>query len=224
MPERHAINRAINRAMDRRVLMASLGALGATLLLPRPGMAANLVLTPGQTEGPFYPTSFPADVDNDLVLVRGAATRALGTVAHIHGRILDRAGRPVSGATVEIWQCDAQGRYRHPRAPDHERFDGGFQGYGRTSVDKDGAYRFRTIRPVPYPGRTPHIHYAVIVPGTGRFVTQMYVAGEPLNARDGLLNGIRDPRARQSVIVPLAAANDGEAGAVQGRFDIVLDL
>ena len=91
-------------------------------------------------------------------------------------------------------------------------------------ADSDGAYRFRTIKPVPYPGRTPHIHYAVIVPGAGRFVTQMYVAGEPLNVRDGLLNSIRDPQTRRSVIVALTAADALEPGAVAGTFDIVLDL
>lgn len=213
-----------HRAIDRRTLVVSVGALGATALFPKPGTAANLIPTPGQTEGPFYPTSFPVDADNDLVQVQGAAGRALGTVAHIQGRILDRAGRPVQGAVVEIWQCDAQGRYRHPRAPGHDLFDGGFQGYGRTAVDADGAYRFRTIKPVPYPGRTPHIHYGVIVPSAGRFVTQMYVEGEPLNERDGLLTGIRNPQARRSVIIPLVVANDVEPGAVKGTFDIVLDL
>ncbi|ALJ34440.1 intradiol ring-cleavage dioxygenase [Azospirillum brasilense] len=213
-----------HRSVSRRTLMAGMATLSTTVLLSRPARATPLVPTPGQTEGPFYPTSLPADVDHDLVRVHGASAQALGTVAHIGGRILDRAGRPVSGAVVEIWQCDAQGIYRHPRAPGHDRFDGNFQGYGRAAVALDGAYRFRTIRPVPYPGRTPHIHYAVTVPGTGRFVTQMYVAGEPLNARDGLLNAIRDPQTRRSVIIPLTAADGLEAGAVRGTFDIVLDL
>ncbi|MBK4722052.1 hypothetical protein JJL56_24670 [Azospirillum sp. YIM DDC1] len=213
-----------HRAIDRRTLVLSVGALGTTALLPKPGMAASLVPTPGQTEGPFYPVSFPDDADNDLVQVQGAAARALGTVAHIEGRVLDRGGRPIPGAVVEIWQCDAQGRYRHPRAPGHDRFDGGFQGYGRTAVDAGGVYRFRTIKPVPYPGRTPHIHYGVIVPGAGRFVTQMYVEGEPRNERDGLLASIRDPQARRSVIIPLRAMGDGEPGAVRGTFDIVLEL
>lgn len=213
-----------HRSVSRRTLMAGMATLSTTVLFSRPARPTTLVPTPGQTEGPFYPTSLPADVDHDLIRVHGAAAQALGTVAHIEGRILDRAGRPVSGAVVEIWQCDAQGIYRHPRAPGHHRFDGNFQGYGRAAAASDGVYRFRTIKPEPYPGRTPHIHYAVIVPGTGRFVTQMYVAGEPLNARDGLLNAIRDPQARRSVIIPLITADGIEAGAVQGTFDIVLDL
>jgi protocatechuate 3,4-dioxygenase beta subunit len=90
-------------------------------------------------------------------------------------------------------------------------------------VDAGGAYAFRTIRPVPYPGRTPHIHVAVRVPHRGlRFVTQMYVAGEPLNARDGLLQSVRDRAARESLVVPLIASSR-EAGSLQGTFDIVID-
>jgi len=208
--------------LTRRALLAAAGTLA---LAPRrtARAAQPLVLTPGQTEGPFYPVTLPADADADLVRVQGAAAQALGTVTHVTGRVLDRQGRPVPGAAVEIWQSDANGVYRHPRAPDQARFDSGFQGYGRTSVDSGGGYAFRTIRPVPYPGRTPHIHVAVIVPGTGRFVTQMYVEGEPLNARDGLLNAIRDPAARRSVIVPLRPT-PAEPGALAGTFDIVLDL
>jgi protocatechuate 3,4-dioxygenase beta subunit len=94
--------------------------------------------------------------------------------------------------------------------------------YGRTHMDEQGRYRFRTIRLVPYPGQTPYIHFAVHVPGQGRLVTQMYIEGEPLNARDGVLNRIRDPQARRSVIVPLASGQVPEPGALQGRFDIVV--
>jgi protocatechuate 3,4-dioxygenase beta subunit len=140
---------------------------------------------------------------------------------HIGGQVIDTAGRPKPGAMVEIWQCDANGIYRHPRAPGQGRIDNAFQGYGRTEVDAGGSYRFRTIKPIPYPGRTPHIHFAVTVPGHGRLVTQMYIEGEPLNERDGVLRGIRDARARSSVIVALAPSR-AEAGALQGRFDIVL--
>ncbi|HET8727022.1 MAG TPA: protocatechuate 3,4-dioxygenase [Alphaproteobacteria bacterium] len=223
----HAGQKAITPStptITRRGLAAGIAGACAGLLLPLPGRAARLTPTPGQTEGPFYPVSFPADADGDLVRVQGQAAEAVGQVAHVNGRVLDRMGRPVPGAVVEIWQCDAQGRYRHPRAPGSELFDSGFQGYGRSAVDDEGFYRFRTIRPVPYTGRTPHIHFAVNVPGTGRLVTQMYVEGEPLNERDGVLNRIRDPEARRTVIVPLVSVPAIEPGALRGRFDIVLDL
>jgi protocatechuate 3,4-dioxygenase beta subunit len=100
--------------------------------------------------------------------------------------------------------------------------DENFQGYGRTATDETGGYRFRTIRPVPYPGRPPHIHFAVSGNGLPRFTTQMYVAGEPGNDRDGVLMGVRDPAARARLIVPLSPAPEAEPGALAATFDIVL--
>ena len=208
-------------SLDRRRLLAGLAGLG----LAGPAAAAGpLVLTPGQTEGPFYPVTIPADHDHDLVRVEGAAARAMGTVLHLTGRVLDRWGRPLREALVEIWQCDAHGVYRHPRAPLQEMADPGFQGYGRTLLGPDGAYRFRTIRPVPYPGRTPHIHVAVVVPGTGRLVSQLYVEGEPLNERDPLFRAIGDRAARERVLMRLEDGSAIEPGALATRVDLVLDL
>lgn len=208
--------------LNRRSVLIQAGVAVAAAVAPKILVAAELVATPGQTEGPFYPVEFPPDMDNDLVRVTGQAARALGQVVHVSGRVLDLRGQPRPESMVEIWQCDANGIYRHPRAGGQGRIDHAFQGYGRMQVDEQGRYRFRTIRPVPYPGRTPHIHFAVHVPGQGRLVTQMYIEGEPLNARDGVLNGIRDPNARRSVIVPLLAAQSPEAGALHGQFDIIV--
>jgi protocatechuate 3,4-dioxygenase beta subunit len=204
----------------RQMLMGA----GALLAAPRLVLAQTpLVVTPGQTEGPFYPVTFPADVDGDLVRVRGQAAQALGKITHVSGRVRDRKGNLVKGATVEIWQCDANGIYDHPGDNGQRRRDTAFQGYGRVQVDGDGRYAFRTIRPVPYPGRTPHIHFKVSAPGTGRLTTQMYVAGEPQNETDGVLRRIRDRQARDSLIVRLDPGDDLEAGALKGSFDIVLD-
>ncbi|MBO0765637.1 MAG: protocatechuate 3,4-dioxygenase, partial [Hyphomicrobiaceae bacterium] len=99
-----------------------------------------------------------------------------------------------------------------------------FQGYGRAHVAPDGAYAFRTIRPVAYPGRAPHIHFKVHAPRVGRLTTQMYVAGERQNTTDVVLNAIRSAVARESVIVPLGPADAVESGALRGVFDIVLDI
>ena len=205
---------------SRRRILAS--TLSVAALATVPARAAQLISTPPQTPGPFYPRHIPLDSDADLVMVEGQPERALGEVTHIFGRILGEDDRPVSGAWVEIWQCDAKGVYHHPRDPRREGVDSGFQGYGRMVAGGDGAYRFRTIKPVPYPGRTPHIHFAVSGPGFAPLITQMYIAGHPLNDQDFVLNRIRDPRARASVMVDLKPAPDLEPGALAGRFDIVL--
>jgi protocatechuate 3,4-dioxygenase, beta subunit len=210
--------------IPRRRMLEVLAGGAAGYALSGTARAAMLPPTPPQTAGPFYPLSFPPDMDNDLVQISGHAGVAKGTVTYVSGRVLDESGRAVSGARVEIWQCDANGRYHYVNdgRSDPAR-DENFQGYGRTLTGEEGGYRFRTIRPVPYPGRTPHIHFAVSGPGFPRFVTQMYVAGEPLNERDGVLMGVRDPAARARLIVPLRPASEAEPNALAGTFDIVLD-
>jgi len=204
---------------SRRLLLAG---VGASLLPFRRVQAAGLIATPQQTEGPFYPTSFPADMDNDLVQVRGQQAQAMGTVLHLEGRLLDLNGKPVDGALVEIWQCDAKGLYDHPRQPGRERRDSAFQGYGRMLVKADGHYSFRTLKPVAYAGRSPHIHFKVGT-ATGRSLTsQFYIAGDPGNELDGVFRGIRDPRQRELVEMKLVPAPGLEAGALATRMDIVV--
>ena len=203
---------------SRRLLLAAAGAN----LLPLRANAAGLLATPGQTEGPFYPTAFPADMDNDLVQVRGQAARAMGTVLHLEGRVLDLDGKPVQGALVEIWQCDAQGIYDHPRQPGRERRDSAFQGYGRLLVSADGRYTFRTLKPVAYAGRSPHIHFKVATSNGRMLTSQFYIAGDPGNDRDGVFRGIRDPRLRALVEMKLASAPGLEAGALATAMDIVI--
>jgi protocatechuate 3,4-dioxygenase beta subunit len=211
--------------LDRRPFLRAAGALIASAALPlAPARAAAArIATPRQTPGPFYPTRFPDDVDNDLVTVAGQREPAQGQVTLVAGQVLALDGRPVRGAQVEIWQCDIHGRYHHVDSSwQTQGRDDNFQGYGRTVTDDDGAYRFRTIKPVPYSGRTPHIHFAVSGSGIARLVTQMYLAGEPLNERDPVLSHIRDPRARAAVMVALEPADGREPGALGATFDIVL--
>ncbi len=202
----------------RRVVITGLALAGLSIARPA---AAALFPTPPQTPGPFYPSKIPLDSDTDLVTVAGRPAPAGGIVTHVFGRVLSEDGRPMAGVQVEIWQCDSFGRYHHPREP-RSGADPNFQGYGRMTVGAEAAYRFRTIKPVPYPARTPHIHFAVSGPGMGRLTTQLYVAGEPRNAEDFVLGRLRDPRARQSVIVPFAPAPEIEPGALAARFDIIL--
>jgi protocatechuate 3,4-dioxygenase beta subunit len=208
--------------IDRRRLLAGLA--GAALLMGSRGLLAELLLTPAQTLGPFYPDRLPLDRDNDLLIVDDRLTAASGIVVQLHGQILDARGQPLRGALVEIWQVDAHGIYLHSRGGDRARRDANFQGYGRFETASDGRYRFRTVRPVAYPGRTPHIHFAVTLPGQPRFATQCYIRGEPLNRRDGILNAIGDPQARERLIVPFVPAAGSAVGEQVARFDIVLGL
>lgn len=170
--------------------------------------------TPTQAEGPFYPLAFPADADHDL-LRNGALSYPAGQAVWLEGTVTDLAGRPLAGAEVEIWQCDHAGHYHHPG--DGGRADPRFQGFGRVSVGADGRYRFRTIRPAPYSGRTPHIHLKVKREGRELLTTQVYVAGDPGNRRDGLWRSL-NAEERAALTVDFAPAGDG----LRAYFPIVI--
>jgi protocatechuate 3,4-dioxygenase beta subunit len=122
---------------------------------------------------------------------------------------------------VEIWQVDSRGVYLNTR-DQHAARDPNFQGFGRFLTGSSGEYYFRTIKPVAYPGRTRHIHFAIKLKGRDKWTTQCYVKGEPLNARDGVLQGIQDAKARESVMVDFAAVQGSRAGELAAKFDIVM--
>src|SRR5580765_5119461 len=205
---------------NRRKFLGS--AAMSALFFSVPGAFADeLLRTPRQTEGPFYPDKLPLDTDNDLIIVNDGATPALGEVTHLSGRILDSRGSPLRNALVEIWQVDNNGVYLNTRDK-HAARDSHFQGFGRFLTGSTGEYYFRTIKPVAYPGRTRHIHFAIKLKGQEKWTTQCYVKGEPLNARDGVLSGIRDQKARESVIVDFAAVKGSRAGELAAKFDIVM--
>lgn len=210
-------------ASRRRLVRSGVaaGLTGLALAAPARRALAALTATPRQTRGPFYPVELPLDADNDLVQVAGRPQQAAGQVLHLFGRVLDPDGRALAGAEVQIWQCDVAGHYHHP-GDRGGRADPNFQGFGAARTDAEGAYRLRTIRPVAYPGRTPHIHFAVLGAAFDTLVTQMYLRGEPRNARDGVFRSIRDPDQRESVLVALAPAPEVEAGAEAGTFDLVI--
>jgi protocatechuate 3,4-dioxygenase beta subunit len=197
-------------ARSRRRALAAVAALGS-VMLPLRGRAAQGV-TPAMTEGPFYPERFDAAPSRTLRTSAGAR----GEPLTLEGRVADAAGAPLAGVRVEIWQCDALGRYRHSRDTAPGPHDPGFAGFGWTTTDARGGYAFETIRPVPYPGRTPHIHMAILAPGR-RLVTQVFVAGEPGNASD-MLYRMLGQRARERLTVALRSAPPGWAT----RFDVEL--
>ena len=210
----------IARTFSRRLLMAC---AGAAVLPVSQASAAGLVATPPQTEGPFYPVAFPADMDNDLVQVRGQAARAMGIVLHLEGRVITTGGPAAPGALVEIWQSDAHGLYDHPGQTGRELRDSAFQGYGRMLAGTDGRYDFRTLKPVACPGRAPHIHVKVTTIEGWHLTSQFYLAGDPLNADDFVYRGaVRDPRQRERIEMHLQPASGLEPGAFATSMDIVV--
>jgi protocatechuate 3,4-dioxygenase beta subunit len=196
-------------------------ALSAYLISGPEALARVLLTTPSQSAGPFYPTQLPLDDDNDLTMVRGQAKQAAGIISELTGKIVDINGRPVDDARIEIWQCDANGRYRHPRERGSKAIDPNFQGHGLTHTDQQGQYRFRTIRPVPYPGRTPHIHVAVFARGEDPFVTQLYIKAETRNETDFLFN--RVPEDRRHLVMAEFADNEQVKNSQKAQFDIILN-
>lgn len=209
---------SIGGRTGRRHWLRGAAAAGLSLAAAR---ALALASTPSQTRGPFYPYDVTLESDADLVRVGGRGTLAQGVITHLSGAVKDHRGRPVPDARVEIWQCDVNGRYHHARDRRNAPLDEGFQGYGRSGTGADGRYRFRTIEPVAYPGRAPHIHFAVAGPGFEPLITQMYVQGAPENAKDWILNRIRDPIRRASLVV-LFEPHPDLPGQRVARFDIVL--
>jgi len=207
---------------SRRTFLQSGAVLGAAFFSVPGALAQQLTRTPAQTEGPFYPIKLPLDTDNDLIVVNDALTPAVGTIAHVSGRILDASGKPIKDALVEIWQCDNNGVYLHPGSDNAGKRDSNFQGFGRFLTGSTGEYYFRTIKPVPYNPRTPHIHYMVKMKGHDKFVTQCYIKGHPGNAKDGVFNEMKDLKARETVQVDFLPIKDSKAGEVAARFDVVL--
>jgi len=190
-----------------------------------PGLfAERLSLTPHQTEGPFYPDHLPLDTDNDLLILNDSLTPAVGTVTYLSGAVLDRSGSPIQNALVEIWQVDSRGVYLHSRGGSREKRDSHFQGYGRFLTDSKGKYSFRTLKPSPYSGRTPHIHIAVSSKGKRLLTTQCYIKGEPRNKTDFILNKIKDPKIKESLLVPFTPVKGSKTGEVSAKFDIMLGI
>jgi protocatechuate 3,4-dioxygenase, beta subunit len=207
--------------LNRRRLLQSL-ATGAGGLWTSELFAEALTLTPRTTEGPYYPDHLPLDQDNDLVQVAGSQQTAQGTVASFGGRVLGADGKPIDGAVIELWQADANGCYIHSKgAPSGKERDAHFQGYGKMAANKKGEYRFRTIIPGLYTGRTRHWHITILQGNKRLLTTQLFIAGEPQNERDGILKRMGDDTQRLSVIrefKPIAA----DSSELFATWDVVV--
>jgi protocatechuate 3,4-dioxygenase, beta subunit len=197
------------------------GAFGAVF-----AQEAKRLLTPPVTRGPFYPAMKPLDQDADLTILAGNKDRARGKIVHLTGRVLNSTGQPVSGAKIELWQANTHGRYSHPRDSNRAPLDPNFQGFGVQTTDAEGRYRFKTIKPGPYPNdpswmRPPHLHFDVSGK-IDRVVTQMFFPGEPLNEKDRIFQDLRSGKeAATASAQPLT--KELEADSLLLLWDIVLD-
>jgi protocatechuate 3,4-dioxygenase beta subunit len=211
--------------LTRRNFLTGTVALGASAWLTRGVFAEQLLQTPPLTEGPFYPDKLPLDLDNDLIRINDNITPAVGEITHLTGRILTMSGDPVKDATIEIWQCDANAVYLHTAdsVPKARQQDKHFQGFGRFTTASSGEYRFRTIKPVPYPGRpAPHIHVKVKKGDRELLTTQFLIRGHEGNARDGVFSRARDLKNRELLLVDFQPVKDSKIGEWAAKFDIVL--
>jgi len=183
--------------LRRRHVVFALSTLGVAPLAGGQGRGTRA--TPSQTLGPFYPrdaSERPTQTDADLLAADGGSLLSKGTPMFFTGRVLDRYGAALPQAEVELWQCDANAVYHHPGGGAVSERDPYFQGYGRTLTDAEGRFYFRTIKPVPYPGRTAHLHIRIAPSGGGSLATQLYLPDEPGNARDFLFRQLsRDEKA-----------------------------
>lgn len=212
--------------------MAAMSLLRRTLVfgavasaLAHPALASSRRAMRQMTDGPFYPPSrwraMWSDWDADLTRVTQGTQTDIARGEHLGLSlvVVDTQGRLVDRAEVEIWQCDTLQHYRHPnvareaadRAVGH---DPGFQGFGAAWSDARGELSFRTIRPVAYTGRTPHIHIKLRHPGFGEWTSQLFVAGDPGNARDFLWRNVpADDRAVLEMRLARAPAGAAPSGA-----------
>lgn len=203
-----------------------LGTLTASLFTTRGLFAEQLLLpSPALTEGPFYPDKLPLDQDNDLIKIGDDTTPAVGEITHLTGRILNASGSPVKNATIEIWQCDANAVYLHTAdsKPKADQQDKHFQGFGRFTTNANGEYRFRTIKPVPYPGRpSPHIHYKVKQGDRDLLTSQIFIRGHEGNARDGVYLNSGDLLDHELVLADFKPVPDSKIGELTCNYEIVL--
>lgn len=223
-----------NSPISRRGLLGAGAGAAAGLIAqrlaaagPAPDDCGNP--TAAQTAGPYYPTRDGVEEDPDLTRIKGRPGRAAGEVIYVRGRVLDEACRPVAGALVEIWQANTHGRYDHEKDAGNPRpLDPNFQSWAEMLTDAEGRFKFTTIKPGAYPAddsgwvRPPHIHFRISRRGYHELVTQMYFAGEALNAPDRILRALAPEDQQRATVAFEPAPPELEAGARVGDFDITL--
>ena len=183
---------------------------GAIIL---PGISyGNLIRTPWQGEGPFYPDRFPEDTDNDLVKNGELSVEAGGKILILNGILVNLDSKPVNGVSIEIWQTDKNGVYLHSGSFARDIMDNQFQGFGRTKTDRNGRFFFRTIVPTEYPGRTPHIHMKLWREGKNILTTQLYIHDHPQNKIDFLYQrmSLAEQRINSMKLIPATDKNTSE--------------
>ena len=200
-------------------------------ILRHPRQPLTVVADPEAVElhGPVFGVGDVTELDADLT--RQHSGEPIGERITVSGRVTDRAGRPVRGQLVEIWQANAAGRYVHRREQHPAPLDPNFTGAGRALTDADGTYRFTTIKPGPYPWgnhvnawRPAHIHFSLFGTAfTQRLVTQMYFPGDPLFAYDPIFQSVTDPAAQRRLIADYVHERSVSEFSLGFRFDLVLD-
>lgn len=200
------------------------------LWLSRKSIADDMLRTPSQTRGPFYPIP-PIEkqefYDVDLTRKNETSPIADGEIIAIRGKVVDISGELLTGVIVEVWQACVSGRYNHPSDKGDSPLDPNFQYWGRMQTGSDGAFSFKTIQPGKYPGRTPHIHFRVVAPKREVLETQLYFASnEAMNLKDGIYNSA-SPQQRKAVTTTLESlATDPRDQASPklptGNFQVVL--
>ncbi len=177
----------------RQFLLGAAGALIASSCNSSSKSVSQLLPTPAEVEGPFYPITAQKDKDFDLTQISGQSGTAKGKIVTIQGRVVDTSGQAIEGASIELWQANAVGRYRHPHDPNKAALDPNFQGWAIVLSGKQGGFKFKTIVPGAYQAsadwiRPPHIHFKISKQTYHAIITQMYFPGEALNTSDLLLS------------------------------------
>jgi len=147
-------------------------------LIMQNAFAENLLpKTPADYQGPFYPVTSQQDIDNDLTRITGLNGEARGDILNLSGMAVNTSGDPHAGLTIEIWQTDPQGRYKHPGDSSPGERDQNFQYWGAAITDTAGRFFFRTLVPGAYNPRPAHIHFKVLRAGKTILTSQMYFIG-----------------------------------------------